>query len=199
MSASKKFIPAKLPWFIAVGLVLTASCTRPSEHKSLVAPPPATSSGDQTLTGRVVSIADGDTVTVLDATNTQHRIRLQGIDAPESHQAFGSRSKQNLSDLVFGKEITILYSKTDQYGRLVGKIIVEGKDVNLAQVKAGLAWHYKEYQREQTPEDRELYARAEDEARAQHRGLWQDSNPVEPSQFRRERREERRSKSATEN
>lgn len=198
MFTPKTFIPAKLPWFIAVGLVL-ASCSRPSEHKSLVAPPPATSSGDQTLTGRVVSIADGDTVTVLDATNTQHRIRLQGIDAPESHQAFGSRSKQNLSDLVFGKEITILYSKTDQYGRLVGKIIVEGKDVNLAQVKAGLAWHYKEYQREQTPEDRELYARAEDEARAQHRGLWQDSNPVEPSQFRRERREERRSKSATEN
>ncbi|HEV8589283.1 MAG TPA: thermonuclease family protein [Pyrinomonadaceae bacterium] len=199
MFAPKTFIPAKLPWFIAVGLVFAASCTRPSEHKSLVAPPPATSSADQTLTGRVVSIADGDTVTVLGADNAQSRIRLSGIDAPESHQAFGTQAKKNLSELVFGKDVTVIYQKTDQYGRLVGKIIVEGKDVNLAQVKAGMAWHYKEYQREQTPEDRELYARAEEEARAQHRGLWQDSNPVEPSQFRREQREERRSKSATEN
>ena len=128
---------------------------------------------------------------MLDADNTQHRIRLSGIDAPELHQAFGSRSKQNLSDWVFGKDVTVEYYKTDQYGRLVGKIVVNGQDINLEQVKAGMAWHYKEYEREQSVEDRELYARAEDEARAQHRGLWQDPNPVEPSQFRREQREER--------
>ena len=120
----------------------------------------------QTLTGRVVRVADGDTVTVLDSSNTQHRIRLEGIDAPESHQAFGTQSKKNLSDMVFGKDVTVVYQKTDQYGRLVGKIMLDGKDVNLEQVKAGMAWHYKEYQREQTPEDRELYAKAEDEARS---------------------------------
>jgi len=184
-----------LLWILTVALVCAASCTRPEQNKPLVAPPPA-SPADLTLTGRVVSVADGDTVTVLDADNAQHRIRLSGIDAPESHQAFGARAKQNLSALVFGKDVTVLYSKTDQYGRLVGKVIVDGQDVNLAQVRAGLAWHYKEYQREQAPEDREVYARAEEEARAQHFGLWQDPNPLEPSQFRREQREERRGKSA---
>lgn len=141
-----------------------------------------------------MAVADGDTVTVLDSSDTQHRIRLEGIDAPESHQAFGSRSKQNLSDLVFGKDITVTYYKTDQYGRLVGKILLEGKDINLEQVKAGMAWHYKEYQREQTPTDRELYDKADDEARATRRGLWIDPDPVEPSQFRREEREERRAR-----
>src|ERR1044072_1788170 len=70
----------------------------------------------QTVNGRVVRIADGDTITILDATNTQHRIRLQGIDAPESHQAFGAQSKQNLSALVFDKDVTATCDKTDQYG-----------------------------------------------------------------------------------
>jgi endonuclease YncB( thermonuclease family) len=199
MSASQTFTPAKLrAWLVVLALVFVASCSRTNERKSFV-PPPATSAAEQTLTGRVVSVADGDTVTVLDAENTQHRIRLSGIDAPESHQAFGSRSKQSLSDLVFGRDVAVLYSKTDQYGRLVGKIMFDGQDANLVQVKAGMAWHYKEYQREQTPEDRDLYARAEEEARAQHRGLWQDPNPIEPSQFRREQREERRGKSTTVN
>ena len=179
-----------------MGIALGVCCSKPAQRKPVPATP-ASPSASQTLNGRVVSIADGDTVTVLDADNTQHRIRLSGIDAPESHQAFGTQSKRNLSELVFGKDVTVIYDKTDQYGRLVGKVIVDGQDANLAQVNAGMAWHYKEYQREQTPKDRELYARAEEEARAQHRGLWQDSNPIEPSQFRREQREERRGKSTT--
>ena len=136
-------------------------------------------------------VADGDTITVLDSTNTQHRIRLEGIDAPESHQAFGTQSKKSLSEMVFGKDVTIVYEKTDQYGRLVGKILLAGKDINLEQVKAGMAWHYKEYQKEQTPEDRELYARAENEAHTARRGLWLDQSPVEPSEFRRKEKRER--------
>ena len=136
-------------------------------------------------------IADGDTVTVLDTTNTQHRIRLQGIDAPESHQAFGTQSKKSLSDMIFDRDITVIYDKTDQYGRLVGKILLNGKDVNLEQVKAGMAWHYKEYEREQSPEDRELYARAEDESRSVRRGLWVDASPTEPGEFRRDEKRER--------
>jgi len=75
--------------------------------------------------------------------------------------------------------------------------MVNGQDVNLEQVREGMAWHYKEYEREQSPEDRAIYARAEDEARAQHRGLWQDPNPIEPSQFRREQRDERGNKNTT--
>jgi endonuclease YncB( thermonuclease family) len=69
--------------------------------------------------------------------------------------------------------------------------LLDGKDINLEQIKAGMAWHYKEYEREQSPEDRELYARAEDEARAARRGLWSDLNPTEPSEFRRDQRRER--------
>lgn len=138
-----------------------------------------------------MSVADGDTVTVLDSSNTQHRIRLEGIDAPEKRQAFGSRSKESLASMIFGKEVTVVYGKTDQYGRLVGKILLDGKDVNLEQVKAGMAWHYKEYKREQAPEDRELYAKAEDEAHTARRGLWLDQEAVEPSQFRREEKQER--------
>ena len=171
-----------------LAVACAGGCSRQPERKvSTPTPPPA--GGSQTLNGRVVRVADGDTVTVLDGNDVQHRIRLSGIDAPELHQAFGTQSKKSLSDLVFGKDVTVLYDKADQYGRLVGKIILDGQDVNLEQVRDGMAWHYKEYEREQSPEDREQYARAEDEARAQHRGLWQDPNPVEPSQFRREQRE----------
>jgi endonuclease YncB( thermonuclease family) len=93
----------------------------------------------QTITGKVVAIADGDTLTVLDASNRQHKIRLDGIDAPESSQDFGSRAKQSLSDLVFGKTVNVISSKKDRYGRTLGKVTLEGSDINLAQIY-GVAW-----------------------------------------------------------
>ena len=181
----------KFFWLLTLALLFSSACSKQPERKISLANPAATRAGIQTLTGKVVSVADGDTVTVLDAANVQHRIRLAGIDAPESHQAFGEQSRRSLSEMVFGKEVTVNYQKTDQYGRLVGKILIENKDIDLAQVKAGLAWHYKFFESEQTSEDRELYAQAEDEAHAARRGLWQDPNPVEPSEFRREGRLER--------
>jgi endonuclease YncB( thermonuclease family) len=173
-----------------VALLFAAACHRSTQPNRS---PEASRQAEerQTLMGRVVRIADGDTLTLLDSSNTQHRIRLEGIDAPESHQAFGTQSKRSLSDMVFGKDVTVVYQKTDQYGRLVGKILIDGMDVNLAQVRAGMAWHYKEYEREQSVEDRDLYAKAEDEARADRRGLWQDADPVEPSAFRKEEKRER--------
>jgi len=174
-------------------LFLAASCSRPPKQGGYSPSFPPVIAGRQTLSGRVVKVADGDTVTVLDVSNTQHRIRLEGIDAPESHQDFGTQSKKNLSSLIFGRDVTVVYDKTDRYGRLVGKILLDGKDINLEQIKAGLAWHYKEYERDQAPEDRELYARAEDEARSARRGLWVDPNPLEPGEFRREERDERKS------
>jgi endonuclease YncB( thermonuclease family) len=108
---------------------------------------------------------------VLDATNTQYKIRLMGIDAPEKKQAFGNRSKQSLSDLVFDKQVTVEYSKQDRYGRTIGKITVDGVDANLEQIKAGMAWHYKKYQKEQSVEDRFVYANAEIQAQYKKRGL----------------------------
>lgn len=136
------------------------------------------------IEGKVVRVADGDTITVLDKENKQHRIRFQGIDAPESKQAFGQKSKQGLSDLVFGKQVTVIYSKMDKYRRVVGKVMLDGKDVNIEQIKAGLAWHYKKYEEEQPPEDRVSYAKAELEARAAKRGLWQEPNPTPPGEYR---------------
>ena len=184
MKRTKQF--QRLIAFAAVILLFSAACSRPPTQNNQQVRQSADALSSQALTGRVVRVADGDTVTVLDSSNTQHRIRLEGIDAPESHQAFGAQSKQSLSQMIFGKDVTVVYEKTDQYGRLVGRITLDGKDINLEQVKLGMAWHYKEYEREQTAEDRELYAKAEDEARSARRGLWQDADPVEPGAFRKE-------------
>ncbi len=141
----------------------------------------------ESLTGKVAKVADGDSITVLDNTNTQHRIRLQGIDAPERKQSFGNASRKYLASLVAGKEITVKWDKRDRYRRIVGVIIVDGQDVNLAQVKAGMAWFYRYYQKELSRENRKLYAQAEDQARSGRLGLWQDKNPMPPWEWRRQR------------
>jgi len=138
----------------------------------------------ETVTGMVVGVADGDTITVLDADKVQHKIRLAGIDAPEKRQAFGNRSKESLSDLVFDKAVNVETEKRDRYGRQIGKVLVNGQDVNLVQVERGMAWFYRQYQREQSPNDRRLYEAAEDAAKAGKRGLWRDSDPVPPWDFR---------------
>ncbi len=98
-----------------------------------------------TLQGKVVNVADGDTVTELDEQTTQHKIRLQGIDAPERAQAFGNQSKQSLREMVHGKKVAVDYQKKDKYGRVVGKLMLDNTDVCLEQVKRGMAWHYKQY------------------------------------------------------
>ena len=137
------------------------------------------------IEGRVVGVADGDTITVLDADRVQHRIRLGGIDAPEKRQAFGTRSKQSLSDIVFNRAVTVETNKADRYGRAIGKVLVDGIDANLQQVSRGFAWHYKAYEREQSLSDRQLYDFAQSEARAARRGLWQDAEPVAPWDWRK--------------
>jgi endonuclease YncB( thermonuclease family) len=140
-----------------------------------------------TLLGRVVAVADGDTLTVLDASNTQHRIRLAGIDAPEKGQPFGDASKRSLSDLGYDRHVSVHWNKQDRYGRMVGKVIVDGRDVNLEQVRRGLAWWFRRYADEQSPLDRATYESAEVEARNAKRGLWGDRNPVAPWDWRKTR------------
>jgi len=137
------------------------------------------------LEGRVVGVTDGDTITLLDSTDTQYKIRLSGIDAPESKQAFGQVSKRSLSELVYDKRVRVDWEKQDRYGRIVGKILVNGTDANLEQVKRGLAWHYIKYQHEQPVEDRLSYSKAETRAQQQHAGLWQDNKPIAPWDWRR--------------
>jgi len=131
------------------------------------------------LRGKVVSIADGDTITVLDTDKKQHKVRLNGIDAPEKKQAYGAKSKARLGELVAGKDVVVEWKEKDTYGRTLGKVTQSGLDVNLQMVNEGLAWHYRKYSK-----SIEL-ARTEAEAKAAKKGLWADPNPVPPWEFRK--------------
>lgn len=134
------------------------------------------------ITGFVTAVADGDTITLLDATQAQHKIRLSGIDAPEKKQPYGQRSKQSLSDLVFNQQVTVEWNKRDRYGRIVGKVVLpSGIDANLQQIRKGMAWHYKQYERSS---HRMIYAEAERGARDARVGLWQDQQAVPPWEYR---------------
>ena len=143
----------------------------------------------ETLAGYVVGVADGDTLTVLDSNRQQHKVRLSGIDAPEKAQPFGDRSKASLSTLTFNKNVTVEWHKLDRYGRTIGKVMVGGTDANLAQVSAGMAWWYRDYAKEQSPEDRANYEHAELMAKLQRVGLWSDKNPMPPWAWRKSLRE----------
>jgi endonuclease YncB( thermonuclease family) len=107
-----------------------------------------------------------------------------GIDAPEKSQDFGNQSKRALSDYIYQKEVTVEYKKLDKYKRKVGKVIMDNQDVCLAMIELGMAWHYKDYEKEQSKLDRDLYSQAEIKVRNEKHGLWQASNPIAPSEFR---------------
>ena len=145
------------------------------------------------LVGRVVAVAYGDTVTLLDDAKVQHKVRLAGIDAPEKDQPFGDQSKKNLSQLVFGKDVRVEWSKRYRYQRIVGKVWAQPidcsgcpmiRDAGHAQVTVGLAWWYRKYASEQSPHDRGTYEHSEAEAKARRVGLWRDTHPVPPWEWR---------------
>lgn len=136
------------------------------------------------LFGKVVGIADGDTITVLLNEHKQVHVRIMGIDAPEKKQAFGQRSKQSMSDCAFGKEVQVEWNKVDRYGRTIGKVVADGVDCGRRQIELGHAWHYKAYAKEQTRDDRASYAAAEDKAKADRLGLWSDPDPMPPWEYR---------------
>jgi endonuclease YncB( thermonuclease family) len=140
------------------------------------------------LNGKVVGISDGDTITLLDDQQVQHKIRLAGIDAPENKQAFGEKSKQALSDCAYGKPAVVDYDKKDKYGRTVGKVLVDGRDCNIRQISLGLAWHYKKYANEQPAADREAYAMQEQTAKEQRLGLWSEQTAIAPWDYRKQKR-----------
>jgi endonuclease YncB( thermonuclease family) len=140
--------------------------------------------------GRVVSVHDGDTLTVL-VERRQVKVRLTDIDAPELRQPFGTRSKQSLAELCFGKIAALDVRGQDRYQRTVARVTCEGKDANAEQVRRGYAWTFIRYARPDSP----LIA-IENEARAAHRGLWQDSAPVPPWDWRRNGQQSARSNGA---
>ena len=140
--------------------------------------------------GRVVSVHDGDTLTVL-IDQRQVRVRLADIDAPELRQPFGTRSRQSLSDLCFGRSAALDVRGRDRYKRTLAHVTCAGTDANAEQVRRGYAWTFVRYARPGSP----LLA-LENEARTAHRGLWQDSAPVPPWDWRRNGRQTSQSSAA---
>lgn len=152
------------------GLSACAICFSAEEREILNAP--------RRIKARVIAVSDGDTITVLEG-KTQYRLRLNGIDAPESRQAWGRRSKEYLSRLVFDKTLTVELIEMDRYGRHVANIFLEDVWVNRLMVEAGLAWHYRAYS------DSAVLQGAEDRARREKIGLWADAHPIPPWDWRR--------------
>jgi len=138
---------------------------------------------DFDLTGRVVRIADGDTVSLLDKSNRQHKVRLYGIDTPERGQPYGKEAKNVLARLVDKKTVGVVIVETDSYGRQVGTLYQEGTNINMAMVAGGHAWWYRHY----APHNHKL-AISEQQARKQGLGLWARPHPVPPWDWRRGRR-----------
>lgn len=135
-----------------------------------------------TLSGRVISVVDGDTLHLLTPAHHDIKVRLAEIDAPEKKQAFGMRSKQSLSDMCFGKDASIDNKGLDRYGRTIGRITCAGTDANVEQVRRGMAWVYDKY-----ATDMSLY-QLQNKARELHLGLWSDPSPEPPWQWRHERK-----------
>ena len=139
----------------------------------------STLSGQTSFVCKVIGIKDGDTIEILTSAKKTITIRLNGIDAPEKNQAYGQKSKENLSKLIFGKQVKIYSFGNDRYGRLLADIYLDSINVNYCQVENGFAWHFKKYSKD------EYLAQLENRARAQKLGLWQDKNPMPPWDFRK--------------
>lgn len=164
---------------------ILACAVLPAAIIALQAKPVATTS---TMQGRVVRILDGDTVELLVGGLRTERIRLAGIDAPEKGQPFGTQARKRLASLCFQRDVKIRASKRDRYGRLLGRILADGEDLNRRMIQEGFAWHYLQYAHEQPVDERTGDSRAEQEARTARRGLWVDAAPVPPWDWRKRRR-----------
>lgn len=136
----------------------------------------------QVLKAKVVKISDGDTFTALLDNDQKIRVRLHGIDCPEKGQDFGNVAKEYISNLIAGKSVTILPTKTDRYGRTVAIVKVDTTNVNESLLRAGLAWHYKEY------DHTARWTDLENQARNHHRKIWSAKDPTPPWQWRKRKR-----------
>ena len=144
------------------------------------AAPPAT---ETRLTLKVTSVHDGDTFTGINQNNEQVKVRLDAVDAPELSQPYGQASKKALGDKIFGKLVTVITKKHDRYGRTIGHVLIDKRDVNLELLEVGAVWHYTAYDRNKRLREAEVSARAAKE------GLWKDPNPMAPWDWRKTERE----------
>ena len=142
------------------------------------------SSVAETLSGTVVYVADGDTISVLAESGKLVRVRIAGIDAPERQQPYGAEAKSFLVKELSDKVVVLDVSKTDRYGRWLARVSHDGRDIGLGAIEAGLAWHYVKYAHEQAKDLREAYSAAESIARAKKLGIWGDLRPIPPWDWR---------------
>ena len=133
----------------------------------------------ETITGKVISVTDGDTIKILDEKNKVYKIRLNDIDAPEKKQAFGNKSKENLSKYIAGQNVRVEYYKLDRYKRILGTVYFKDKDINKQQIIDGYAWVYKKYSKNNE------YINQERISKNHKRGLWKDEKPIEPWEYRK--------------
>jgi endonuclease YncB( thermonuclease family) len=135
------------------------------------------------IVGKVVAVSDGDTISLQEA-GIFHRVRLNGVDAPELDQEFGQESKQKLSDMLLGNLVVVVWNKTVDRNRLLGTVIVGSMDVGLEQIRAGLAWYFRRYDSDIPEVERALYSVAEDIAKDRKLGLWGRRSPIAPWDWR---------------
>lgn len=135
----------------------------------------------QTLMGKIIRVSEGDTVVLLDRDNAQHKIRLHGIDAPETGQPYGDESKEYLSDLIADKTVTVDVKGKDQYKCVLGVIYLGNTNINAEMIRSGYAWNYK-YSKDK------YYIKLQEKAKEQKKGLWKDKNTIDPWQWRKERK-----------
>jgi micrococcal nuclease len=165
---NKKLMPKRALILIIITILLAAATAAHAQSQN-------------TITGKVIGIADGDTVTVLQNDRTQYKIRLYGIDCPESHQDFGTKAKQFVSDLIFKKDVTVIQKDMDRK-RVVGVIYLGAICINEEIIKAGFAWVYTQYCKDPMCRD---WLILEKEAKESRIGLWSHPDPVPPWEFRR--------------
>ncbi|MFA6955472.1 MAG: thermonuclease family protein [Thermoanaerobaculia bacterium] len=184
--------PPLLTRFLAALLAVSClACDEPPRRP--LAPEPSLS----TFRGTVVGIADGDTITILDADHVEQRVRLAAIDAPERGQPFGRSAKESLAEITLGRVADVEWQTRDRYGRMVGKVMLPDPDcpgrdcpnsfdAGLAQLSRGNAWWYRRYAGEQSPADRRAYEAAERTAKSQLLGVWSEPAPIPPWDWREE-------------
>ena len=156
---------------LIIAIVLSIAGCKNTEVKEPVA----------AVVGKVVKVVDGDTLHIYNENGT-YKIRLSGIDAPESGQAYGKRAKEHLAYLVAGKQVIAIVNSKDRYGRYVASVKADSKDVCAEMLAAGYAWHYKQYN------NNKYYDELQREAKKAKRGLWVDKKPQAPWDYRKEQR-----------
>lgn len=141
----------------------------------------------QVITGRVVKVKDGDTIVILDESYKEHTIRVADIDCPEKSQAYGKKAKWFVSDQIFNKTVKVDVKNIDRYGRNIGNVFYDDKNLSVELLKKGLAWHYKKYSKNK------FYQSLEDKARKEKKGLFKDPNAVYPPEYRKRKRKKKSS------